>query len=634
MCYMKTQLLHTAAMAVALLFSNLLTVMGIENLQIRVQGTNAVLSWPSVEGETFIIRYRARLDEAHPWTLLAASYPAASGANQTTYIHAGIVEYPSEGSGGGGGDPPAPPMPDLPPVPWDDRYVLQPDQTAFLAQTAVSSPEIPVGAIGFYQVVRQGAHLFGMTDGIQLTDVVGLPVEAGHPEGQLLYVTVLIDDSGTEAAQMLQPPFPSPFLFFTLDTRLLGNGAHTIQAEATWMVDPNNPDPAALVKAQTPVIQFNVFNEISFPDWSFVFGELYDSMLINAVSAHLDADWEIAIFDSQNQYVGSFTGHTYDGQIQTIWNLIDPLGIRRNDPWFSADIYTSGGPGGFTASAPGGRTYSTTRMLSSQQTLMASPMASGSGASATSPTKYKSYDVWTGPGNWVVAKQQAFNGFIDHELLDQMTDNFVLAAESRGYTVYPPHPSGEAFRLHVGAPYDPVSDWNTLRMALIEPTARNFYYFGHGVTDQIGAGTNDWKRITTAQLYSALATKDLNAPTRHAYRYVFLDGCETAAGDLPLAFGIPKKKLMRLIDFLNDGRRPCAFMGWTKTKWVGYFGIYVHYPHINFVTHFKYEWIENDYQLNEAVARAANYPDASGINIGNMKIYGYNQLRYNEYNTP
>lgn len=71
MCYMKTQLLHTAAMAIALLFSNLPTVMGIENLQIRVQGMNAVLSWPSVEGETFINEAVAR----------AANYPDASGIN-------------------------------------------------------------------------------------------------------------------------------------------------------------------------------------------------------------------------------------------------------------------------------------------------------------------------------------------------------------------------------------------------------------------------------------------------------------------------------------------------------------------------------------------------------------------------
>jgi hypothetical protein len=131
-----------------------------------------------------------------------------------------------------------------------------------------------------------------------------------------------------------------------------------------------------------------------------------------------------------------------------------------------------------------------------------------------------------------------------------------------------------------------------------------------------------------------LATRNLNDPSRHAYRYVFLDGCETAAGNLPLAFGIPKKKVMRLNDFLNDGRRPCAFMGWTKTKWIGFAGRYVWYQHINFVSHFQYEWIENGRPLRQAVDNAAGYPDAFGINIGNMKIYGYDQLRYNEYNTP
>ncbi|NMD21729.1 MAG: hypothetical protein GYA76_16000, partial [Verrucomicrobia bacterium] len=62
----------------------------------------------------------------------------------------------------------------------------------------------------------------------------------------------------------------------------------------------------------------------AFPNWSFHFGELYDSLLINAVSAHPGVEWEVAIFDSQSQYVGSFIGQTTDGQIRVVWNLIDP----------------------------------------------------------------------------------------------------------------------------------------------------------------------------------------------------------------------------------------------------------------------------------------------------------------------
>ncbi|MGC8989206.1 MAG: hypothetical protein ACP5MD_03705 [Verrucomicrobiia bacterium] len=641
---MKTRIALTA-LTLLVISAGQQRVHAIEDLRLQVQGTNALLSWPSTQNETFIVRYRSRLDAAHPWTILTNEYLAALGTNRTTFTHVGVVEYPAGGGGGeGGGNPPPPEgaftgqddshkdkieWPPLPPMPWDPRWVRDPADGPL---TEDGGAEVPLGAIGFYQVVRHGVHFIGLTNGMQLGGTVGLPVEVGHPEGELVHVTIMIDDYGTESAAMLQPPFPTPFLYFVLDTTLLSNGVHTVQAEATWMVDPSNPDPAALINIASPVMEIEVFNEISFPNWSFHFGELYDSLLINAVSAHLDVDWEVAIFDSQNEYVGSFFGHTTDGQIRAVWNLIDLFGVRRDDPWFDAYIFTWWEGGEAAAPAPGSKAE--VRMVYGSRSGSVAGLESG-GAAAATPPKFKSFDQWPTQGNWVVANQQAFDQYIDHDLLDQMTDNFVGAAESRGYTVFPlDRPPGEALRLHVGPPHDPTNDWNTLRVALIEPSARNFYYFGHGGKNQIGSGTDAWTHISATQLYSALATANPSAANRHAYRYVFCDGCETAAGDLPLAFGIPKKKVMRLNDFLDDGRRPCAFMGWSKTKWIGLVGKYVWHDHVNFITHLQYEWIEQGKTLRQAAKDAAEYPDASEVNISNLKIYGYDQLRYHEYNQP
>lgn len=458
---MKTRTRIALTALTLLIFSaGVQPVHAIEDLRLQVQGTNAVLSWPSTQNETFIVRYRARLEEAHPWTILTNDYPAALGTNRTMFTHVGVVEYPvgGGGGGGGGGNPPPPEgassgqdnsdadkieWPLLPPVPWDPRWTRDPSE-GDSALTEDGGGEVPLGAIGFYQVVRYGSHFIGLTNGMQLSGVVALPIEVGHPEGELLHVAIMIDDDGTEAAAMLQPPFPTPFLHFTLDTTLLSNGVHTVQAEATWMVDPSNPDPAALVVIESPLVEIEVFNEISFPNWSFHFGELYDSLLINAVSAHPEVDWEIAIFDSQNQYVGSFLGHTTDGQIRAVWNLIDPFGVRRDDPWFDADIYTwwEGGEG--AASAPGSKAE--VQMVYGSRSSGGAVFESGGGAATTTPPKFLSTDRWTGPGNWVVLNQKAFNHLLDHELLDHMTDNFVNAAESRGYVVRPPHPQAR----HIG----------------------------------------------------------------------------------------------------------------------------------------------------------------------------------------
>jgi len=365
----------------------------------------------------------------------------------------------------------------------------------------------------------------------------------------------------------------------------------------------------------------------AFPNWSFHFGELYDSLLINAVSAHPGVEWEVAIFDSQSQYVGSFIGQTTDGQIRVVWNLIDPFGVRRDDPWFDADIYTWWEGGEAAASAPGSKAE--VRMVYGSRSSGRGGLESG-GAATTTPPKFLSSDWWTGPGNWVVVNQQAFNHLMDHELLDQMTDNFVGAAETRGYVVRPAHPPGEAYRLRTTPLSTATNDWNALRWALIHPTSRNFFYFGHGGRNQIGSSTNALTHISSTQLFNALATADPMATNRHAYRFVFLDGCETAKGDLPLAFGIPKKKLT-VADLADDGRRPCAFMGWSSTKWIGILNR-VWYDHINFVTWFKYEWIDVGRPLLDAVNQAKTYPGTSQVNTGNLKIYGYDQLGYNQFN--
>jgi hypothetical protein len=61
----------------------------------------------------------------------------------------------------------------------------------------------------------------------------------------------------------------------------------------------------------------------------------------------------------------------------------------------------------------------------------------------------------------------------------------------------------------------------------------------------------------------------LTQTNRHPFRFVFMDGCETAKGDLCLDFGIPKKQMTRA-DFLwKRGLRPRAFVGWKDKNVIG-----------------------------------------------------------------
>jgi hypothetical protein len=111
-------------------------------------------------------------------------------------------------------------------------------------------------------------------------------------------------------------------------------------------------------------------------------------------------------------------------------------------------------------------------------------------------------------------------------------------------------------------------------------TIRNFYYSGHGSANSIGGDmtvfdangkpngatnfpnskaklTSQWVRdnVTHSKSYGAIP-----------FRFVFLDGCDTANGDWPQAWGTPKQEVSA--DYFRNNKtypRPCAFVGWNVT---------------------------------------------------------------------
>jgi len=74
----------------------------IEGLQISIQGSNAVLSWPSVTGQTYFVQYRPTLNTNDVWTTLTNTLPAATGTNWTSFVHSNSVQWPVLGTNTGG----------------------------------------------------------------------------------------------------------------------------------------------------------------------------------------------------------------------------------------------------------------------------------------------------------------------------------------------------------------------------------------------------------------------------------------------------------------------------------------------------------------------------------------------------
>jgi len=85
------------SIGVILLLASALHGVAIEALQVSVQCSNVVLSWPSAEHETYIVQYRPTLDPEIPWQTLTSSLPAEVGTNVTVFVHSNVVTQPSCG---------------------------------------------------------------------------------------------------------------------------------------------------------------------------------------------------------------------------------------------------------------------------------------------------------------------------------------------------------------------------------------------------------------------------------------------------------------------------------------------------------------------------------------------------------
>src|SRR5882724_2609529 len=199
---------------------------------------------------------------------------------------------------------------------------------------------------GFYRVVRNGAHLWALTNGTTLSGTVTIPVEAGNDGGTMETVTFQANNTGIPGVEPLEPPFS--LLSFQIDTTRLNNGDNYLVAEAAWNMATNADleadDLPTFVNLQSPSVQVVVSNEISFPNWVDEFGS--DSMSFDVVSIYPDADWQINIYDSHTNYIGSFSDHTSDGQIHVVWGITNSQGASLNDDVFYSDTSITPGTGG------------------------------------------------------------------------------------------------------------------------------------------------------------------------------------------------------------------------------------------------------------------------------------------------
>jgi hypothetical protein len=449
---------------------------------------------------------------------------------------------------------------------------------------------------GFYRVVRVGINWFGITNGTVLSGEVPIPLEFGNPDTNRLLAAVFLtdtnDDNNISGSTFPELPYEAAnHLSGTWDTTQVTNGVYDLQVGARLT------DGTVYLDHPVTVI---VSNLIWFPDpWNV--GGL--GIYIGAQTAFTNGTWHLDVYDDQNNHIGFL-----DGPIDADGYCNYP-GIP--GPGFTLD--NTDGSGNQNPSTA----YTTV--------MSAAPMG-GAPPYPMATNKVFIEPAWNFATKAVVCHMNVFPnwqpGWNDVRTLMDIVWNVEQ--------IFHPNLLGG-----ITTPCEMFSsnDWGNVVLKLMDPSARDFFYFGHGAENALGtAGAN--LLVSDIRLFLKNHIDDpLTATNRHPYRFVFFDGCNTADGRWPQAFGIPKKEGMSVTDFTQKrGIRPRAFMGWNREKAVGtgiISGGQLYPPHMNYISTFWNYWGNGTTGLRDVKAAIDHAKDTAPLAAKGMKLYGAKDLVIN-----
>jgi hypothetical protein len=484
--------------------------------------------------------------------------------------------------------------------------------------------------IGFYEVVQDGVQIWNssianLTNG-NLAGTVNIGFEAGNADpnngtnliGTLSSALLLVDgvklpgDGG-----VLSEPPPCQF---AVDTAYLQNGSHSVQVAVSWF-DPNSSEDGTETMYPTRYsdsVTITVSNAISYPQWEEDIAESATNSAYFLQTTCTNADWTISIYDANSNFVQNLIGHTDDGTIEAYWNMVDTNGVARTnadiDPEFSSVI------------------------------TVADPLT------RKTPKKKHRKNDWPDHGAWTVAFLDYFKYFYDAggDMYGHIDEFTLTAGKYGGYGIYYP-PSGSTNDIGQTYPLRYRNSKHTnevvtsaqinldsamLKSFLSDTNSRNFFYRGHGGGDSIGY-------VSQGELAKAI---------KHRYRFVLLQACKTADGNLDHAFGIKGPGQFDIPYYQKTGVRPAAFMGNhgdspfangtpTTVNGVDYDGTIpwqVPYLYYNFL--FYWDPSTMGWDLYSAMGQAmVDLPPIPGWSFqdqpGNrLDIYGYPHLSIDQFN--
>lgn len=292
-----------------------------------------------------------------------------------------------------------------------------------------------------------------------------------------------------------------------------------------------------------------------------------------------NADVELDMYDENTNYLGSFYPVSDgNGVISFLWDLTDGQGDTFADTNFTG-VWTVYSSPGVRPSVNLSSVNSDTPNFpapTTKETLVqkVEPQGVKSNISGNRPslTVWIQEPKWQPNGNWVVGVADMGSSipfwFVYGGQLSPNEDGGIVGTlQALGKTIAPGSSANSNFD-----PIQIVNSPNTRTnlltlLATTIPRYENFFWFGHGSEFCINA--NEPGTMMT-QMDIAIALSDgptflesnllLSSGGQHPYRFVWLDGCETAKGNLCEAFCIPAQNLSTN-NFALGGIPSRAFLG-------------------------------------------------------------------------
>ncbi len=475
--------------------------------------------------------------------------------------------------------------PSRPPYPWEaSRPAESPKPSVAASPSAYDSPNSPDGpesqpdgVMGFYKVVRNGLHFYGLTNGTKLSGQVSIPIEVGYENTDSLTGAEVSNGTTNDPISGLTVSYFGGLPSADWNTILTTNGTYQIQPGI------HIGDSAGSFQVTGTPISVTVTNPIWFPEPFNVAG---DYLLVQAQSIHANGTYQIDIYEDAwrggtnlfLQVEGAIDSAgfiTYQGFRGFIVNLTDINGNPLPSNWYDVDVTT------FAAGTP-------------------VPHPAGSGTKVTNTVPVERF--WPTNQNFLTKFTIGYMPVYGNPRLGASP---AVQLEGMIQNVYGPAQLRNGLGVAPGHDQDPFELWGQTNFTtwlityLRQDEIRNLYYFGHGATDYFGTKDPHGSdrpgpgqiRISDLNFVLGNNFKDpLSGGSKHSFRFAFLDGCNTANGDLCKAFGIPKIKKMTTNDFYNRGMRARAFVGWDKYHTVGLAHQAVNTTHTMLITNFFAAW--------------------------------------------